>query len=196
MTQRTPIKVSAAHARLLFQGCTETYIRTVCYGRCCESPRDAVGYRVGVVPWEEGPLRELGAVVGGGRLVGPNPETMRCPFKGDDGLCTIHTSGHKPLTCRISPFVINRNNTLITKNRNRCMTCYRDKTVAKTPAYIAYRASLEALFGKPEADRIVRKLDDGAGDFMANMSEDMYRDYMTTVHHYTPVPRKSQKYKP
>lgn len=149
------IKVSAAMLRQRFQVCEPGYITGVCRGRCCES---VDGLRVTVHPTEAEKYRAKGAEIEGG-FFRAAPDG-RCPFKSPDGLCLTHAD--KPLGCRFSPFTLNGNDTLIVRNRYRCLGCYAGD--GALPAYRAHRWSLVQIVGEAEADRITDHLEAGGGD--------------------------------
>ena len=166
------VKISSKMARLLFNGCDPDYIRDVCHASCCDSKTHPLGCVVTIHPSEQPEIELLGGVVRDGLLL-PRSGEKRCPFKQADNLCGIHFSGHKPLGCIASPFTLNRNDTLIVRNRYRLLKCYNDGR--KQPAYIAFRASLDMLFGADEAQRICDHLDGGGGDLYATIDKDTYR---------------------
>lgn len=171
----TLVKISSKSARELFQGCDPDYIRTVCHGRCCwANNTGAENHQIPVFPEEEENLRKHGAHIENG-FMSPTGGGDRCQFQGDNGLCALHADNAKPLTCYLSPFVFNDSGTLVVKNRNRLLKCYQDETVAKTPAYVAYKDSLVKIFGEDTACLICEALDDGSGDFTVPIDTDHYK---------------------
>ncbi len=70
-----------------------------------------------------------------------------------------------------SPFTLNDNGTLVVRNRYRMLCCYKDTREDGTqlPAYVAFRASLNLIFGEAEAQRIHDHLAAGGGDLVATM---------------------------
>jgi len=149
------IKVSVKSARETWNGCQVSYIKNVCGGRCCATGGGKS--HIAILPSEEAGIRSLGGSVTNGVL--DNKPGGGCPF-WKDGLCSIHTTGMKPLTCWTSPFTLNANNTLIVKNRNRRLKCY--KANPRTMTYKAYKSSLINMFGQGVADDIEMRLDAGA----------------------------------
>ena len=102
------------------------------------------------------------------QFVQPNPGERRCPFQHNEShLCDLHTTQDKPFGCIASPFTLNKNGTLIVRHRYISLKCYNDGK--KIPAYKAFKASLDLIFGPEEANEICRKLDGGGGDFTARM---------------------------
>lgn len=166
------VKVSAASARQKFNGCEPEYIRDVCHGRCCESSVTPSGTMVTIHPSEEALIASLGGIVQNG-LLQPNPATRKCVFKNDQHLCGLHGSGAKPFGCIASPFTLNKNDTLIVRNRYRMLKCYNDGR--KLPAYIAFRSSLRVIFGDEWTTMIVDHLAAGGGDMQAPIEEIPYR---------------------
>lgn len=160
------VKVSAKNARLQFAGCSPAYIANVCKARCCESSQAPAGIIVAIHACERPVIEALGGTVIGG-LLQPAPGTRRCPFKQANNLCGLHGGPDKPFGCIASPFTLNHNSTLIVRNRYKLLRCYRDG--ARLPAYVAFRASLDMLFGLDTAAIICAHLDGGGGDIFAPM---------------------------
>lgn len=158
------VKVSAAMARLPFNGCDPEYIRDVCHASCCQSTTHPSGTMISVLPEEEEALRARGATVADGML---QPVARRCPFKTEEHLCGLHNTTDKPFGCIASPFTLNENNTLIIRNRYTKLKCFRDGK--QLPAFRAFRASLDLIFGAGEAERVCAELEGGSGDFTAMM---------------------------
>ncbi|KKL09787.1 hypothetical protein LCGC14_2562370 [marine sediment metagenome] len=158
------VKISSRWARHLF-ACTQPYILSVCKGRCCQGTDRLL---IALTPDEAEVQTLLGKVVTGG-LLQPDERGL-CPWKHHDGLCGLHGTRDKPLGCVASPFTLNSNDTLIIRNRYSRMRCHG----TGEPAYKVFRASLDAVFGMPEADRIVGLLDAGCGDITATMLSATY----------------------
>ena len=173
-TATVPVRISAASARLKFQGCDPDYIRNVCHGRCCESKTSptGTGTMIPVSALEQPKIEARGAHVNNG-LIQPRPGEQHCPFKTSEGFCELHGSGDKPFGCIASPFMLNSNDTLIIRNRYKMMNC-RLKD-GRTPAYKVFRASLDQFFGKEEAERICNHLDNPrSGDIEGQMLRSAY----------------------
>ena len=102
-----------------------------------------------------------------------SPVDRKCPFQIDESfLCNLHNTSDKPSGCIASPFTLNSNDTLIIRNRYKFLKCY--KAGPRLPAYVAFRASLDLLFGLEEAKKICDRLENGSGDFYAPMIEQHY----------------------
>lgn len=85
----------------------------------------------------------------------------KCTFhETDSDLCTLHALGTKPFTCTVSPFALNVNDLLVVRNRYRLLRCYNVEP--RLPAYVAFRSSLDMLFGDDEAGRLCLALDGGS----------------------------------
>lgn len=167
------VKVSAAMARQEFHGCTPEFIRDVCRASCCRSSTQPSGILVTIHPLEQRAVEERGAVVENGRLV-PRPGEKRCPFQsGASYLCALHGSEAKPFGCIASPFTLNSSGTLIVRNRYRMLKCYRHPA-RQLPAYVAFRSSLDLIFGAAESARVCEHLAAGGGDLEARMPLSSY----------------------
>jgi Fe-S-cluster containining protein len=142
------IKISSKSMNQKFVKCEEEYIVNNCKGRCCEGSDRIL---VTVHKSEQLKFEEKGAKVEGGFLV---PVNGLCPFKTKKGLCNTHKD--KPFGCRVSPFTLNTNNTLIVRNRYRSLKCFRRTDIKKYPVYISHKQSLIFLFGKTQYKKIVR----------------------------------------
>lgn len=162
------VKVSAASARQLFNGCDPAFIRDVCHAKCCDAPTRPTGMLVTIHPSEQARVEARGGVVDNG-LLQPNPGERRCPFKTADHLCGMHFTPDKPFGCIASPFTLNKNNTLIVRNRYRLLPCY--KVGRLIPAYRAFSASLMLIFGVEGAKRITAHLDAGGGDLVVSIPD-------------------------
>lgn len=170
------VKISAASARWLFAGCTPDYIKTTCRASCCQSSTSPTGTIITVHPREVAAIARRGGVVVDG-LLQPRPGERRCPFKTAAHLCGLHETPDKPFGCIASPFTLNANGTLIVRNRYKLLKCYNDG--ARIPAYRAFRASLDLIFGDAEAARICAHLDAGGGDLVATMTAEAYETLRT-----------------
>jgi hypothetical protein len=172
-----PVKISAAMMRQPFHGCTPEFIMDVCQGRCCRSPgaKTGTGTLITIHPSEVGRVTRAGGTVQDGLLL-PEPGARRCPFQGEgDHLCGLHGTPAKPFGCIASPFTLNDHDTLIVRNRYRMLPCY--KTEGAPPAYEAFYASLQLIFGDSEAAAIRFRLAalSGTEDFAVLMPERSYR---------------------
>jgi len=161
------VHVSGKMARLCFEGCSLAYIQQTCHGRCCASSMRIGGALIAVHDLECASVKAAGGVVINGLL-----QTVdgRCPFQDASTFtCTVHDTAAQPLGCRVSPFKLNDNGTLVIRQRNIALCCYR-KT-GGIPAFKAYRSSLIAAFGDQEAARIVWLVEMGADTVLAFMPD-------------------------
>ena len=166
------VKISSKMMRLKFNGCDPDYIKTTCHGACCRSPSSPTGVMVTIHPSEISKIAAYGVKVVD-QFVQPNQGEHRCPFQHNEShLCNLHTTQDKPFGCIASPFTLNKNGTLIVRHRYISLKCYNDGK--KIPAYKAFKASLDLIFGQKEATRIVAELDAGSGDFTAEMTLESY----------------------
>jgi hypothetical protein len=108
-----------------------------------------------------------------GFLQPDHPKCKRCPFKTEEHLCSLHGTKDKPFGCIASPFTLNKNDTLIVRNRYKLLKCYNDGK--KIPAYKAFSDSLVHLFGEDEVERISFYLETTKEDFYSPMSYENYR---------------------
>ncbi len=159
------IKISAKSLRARFNGCEPDYIATVCHGACCRSSKGNA--LVAVHADEQQHIESRGCTVTNGMI----DAGEKCPFQTESHLCGIHEAG-KPFGCTVSPFKINKNGTLIIRHRYYVLKCFNDGK--RIPAYVAFRASLVALFGEQETERIAAHLEKGGDDMNATMSRSRY----------------------
>ncbi|GAB3467179.1 hypothetical protein [Actinophytocola sediminis] len=187
------VKVSAVLARQRFHGCTPDYIRQVCHGACCRSTTSPTGTLITIHPSEQAAVEVAGGTVRDNLLVSAN---KRCPFQ-QDGLCGLHGDEAKPFGCIASPFTLNRGGTLVVRNRYRRLRCYRDdRDGPAPPAYRAFRASLNLIFGPAVAQQLVDHLDAGGGDIRLPARADAYRkliDNDQIKHAMTSAPQASPR---
>jgi hypothetical protein len=155
------VKISNKSLKLLFHECTPEYIKTVCKGKCCESAKH--GTIITIHPSEEETIKLCGGVVKDGLLQSKD----KCVFKTKDNLCSLHATGKKPFGCIASPFTLNKNNTLIVRNRYKLLKCYKESD--KKPAYKVFQESLDEIFGMDIAELICETLDKSDVDFYVNM---------------------------
>lgn len=156
----TTVRVNVAAMRQPFHPCTPDFVRDVCQARCCRSTTDPTGIAVVVQRVEIGRIEAAGGRVDRETLR-IEPVGRRCPFQHTEThLCGLHETPAKPFGCRVSPFTINPNNTLIVRNRYRFLPCF--KADGAVPVAVAHRASLVALFGDAGAARIVGAVADRA----------------------------------
>jgi hypothetical protein len=172
------VKISAAMARQRFHGCDPDYIRDVCHAACCRTKANPHGMLVTIHPSEREAIEQRGGKVVGSFLQ-PAPGAKGCPFqRGDDHLCSLHHTADKPFGCIASPFTLNKNDTLVVRNRYRMLVCYKDRGPTDKeplPAYRAFGASLRLIFGPTVATLITEQLDNGSGDLTVPIPERSYR---------------------
>lgn len=164
------IKISYKYANQKFNGCDPEYIKNVCHASCCQSTTSKNGTMITIHPSENIKIKKIGGKIKNGFL---EPINKKCPFKTDDHLCGLHLSENKPFGCIASPFTLNKNNTLIIRNRYRLLKCYNDGK--KIPAFLAFKSSLDLLFGLEESNRIVNHLKNNNSDLIAYMSVEKYK---------------------
>jgi hypothetical protein len=126
---------------------------------------------VTIHPSEQSRIEDRGGVVVDG-LLQPKPGCKGCSFKTAEHLCSLHFTPDKPFGCIASPFTLNKNNTLIVRNRYRLLPCY--KSGKQIPAYRAFSASLILIFGVEGAKQITDHLDSGGGDLMMSIPESIH----------------------
>lgn len=124
---------------------------------------------ISLLPEEAERQKQLGYAVKDGKLCA-SPTTHKCPHISPDGLCRIHFTPDKPFGCIASPFTLNKANTLIIRNRYSMMKCHGEGDYA----YRVFRASLDLIFGKEEAQRICDYYDHNDGDLTAYMTKENY----------------------
>jgi len=149
------VKISNKSLLQKFAICNVDYIKTVCNGSCCNSSNKLM---VTVHDSEKdnilnNPFIKIDIE---GNFIKPNEKGL-CPFKNEYGLCVLHNTIYKPFGCIVSPFTLNKNNTLIVRNRYRLLKCYRIN-INKTPVYIAHKFSLVKLFGESGYDEICNNM--------------------------------------
>lgn len=158
------VRVSVASMLQRFHGCEPDFIRDVCHARCCDAPSRPGGTLVTIHRSEEDAIRARGGTVEDGLLVTDGV----CTFKTDDHLCGLHFTPDKPFGCWASPFTLNRSDCLIVRNRYRFLPCYVNgrgqpddiDTSDWPPAYVAFRGSLEAIFGEVATAALVRDVEE------------------------------------
>jgi hypothetical protein len=149
----TRIKINLSALQQQFHPCTADFIANVCKASCCRSSVDPSGIAVVVTSSEAVALRKRGATVDetSGRVT---PVNKKCPFQHPDNhLCILHDSPDKPSGCIVSPFTINKTNTLIVRNRYRMLPCF--KAEGSQPVYMAHRDSLSRIFGLEQAEWLI-----------------------------------------
>lgn len=161
--------VSTKTAWQRFHGCEPDYIAEVCKGRCCDAPTRPGGTLVTIHRSEQAAIEAAGGTVRDGFLVTDG----RCTFKTDSHLCSLHFTPTKPFGCIASPFTFapGSSRMLIVRNRYRMLPCYAGKAGNDgedwPPAFVAFRASLDLIYGEAEAASLCRALE-AAGDARAD----------------------------
>ena len=159
------VKISSAMARHPFHGCELGYIKNVCKGACCKS--STKGAIVHILEKEKSKFSKVG--IDENNLL--KTKNNKCPYQNEYGLCDTHKD--KPFGCIASPFTLNKNNTLIIRNRYRLLKCYKDGNV---PAYRAFYDSLKIIFGETKANIIKKHLDNGGGDMNVGLDDETIKD--------------------
>lgn len=154
--------------------CSEEYIVSTCHGRCCEGSNKKT--LISLLPQEVEVFQAMGNEVIDNKIVA-NPITNKCPHKMETGLCDLHKQGKKPFGCVASPFTLNKGKTLILRHRYSMFNCHRlpDDDEGQ-PAYIAFRAGLDLIFGFDEAERVCKLLAAGVEDIAAKMPIATYKN--------------------
>ena len=166
------VKISVKTMVKRFHPCTVDFIKHVCFAGCglhrqkegaavFASDEEVLSYKgMGVEFTDENRLYD--------------EKTHHCPFEDEDGLCKMHMSKNKPLSCVLSPFTLNDNGTLVIGYRYYNLKCYKVKE-GKIPVYKAHRASLIAMFGEVETDRIITHvIEFPNADFYAEMKDKVF----------------------
>jgi len=174
------VKISVKSLKQRFQVCEPNYIKKVCHGRCCEG---SAGLMVTIHETEKARFEEMGIAVENGFI---KDTCGVCPLKADD-LCTVHEE--KPFGCKASPFTLNKNGTLIIRNRYRLLRCYN--TPDSIHAYEAHRWSLVQIFGEEEVNRLVAAIRAGETTFTAKITELKYKMLVDNDHAKRNVADKS-----
>jgi len=167
----TLVKVNLLALQQQFHECTADFIRDVCQARCCRSSTDPTGIAVVVTATEAIRLRELGAEVDSetGRVA---PVCRRCPFQSAKTyLCQLHNTKDKPKGCLISPFTINKKNTLIVRNRYRLLPCF--KAEGSKPVYESHSQSLIEMFGEKNAQLLFKSAREETEGFLTLEMDDL-----------------------
>lgn len=170
------VKISGKWIKKKFR-CSVDYIKNVCHGGCCTGSDKVL---ISLLPDEEKRQEELGFKVKDGKLCASS-STHKCPHIQPDGLCKIHFTPDKPFGCIASPFTLTKGNTLIIRNRYSRMKCFGDGEYS----YKVFRASLDLIFGKEEAQRICDYYDRNDGDLIAYMPKANYEKiiYLDSLKH-------------
>lgn len=157
------VRISSKSMRQRFNGCDPDFIANVCHAACCRSSTHPSGTRVTIHRSEQGAIEARGGIVVGGMLE-PLPGEKRCPFEdGTTHLCGLHGTADKPFDCIADPFTLAPGGrTLVVRNRYRQFKCYNAGN--RLPAYVAFRASLNLLFGSQGAAELCAHLRAGGGD--------------------------------
>lgn len=159
------IKVSVRMMRLRFQHCEKNYINKICKGRCCKQRNES---KITILDEEIKGIESRGGVVKDNRL--QLNASGQCPFQ-IGGLCILHETPYYPFGCSISPFALNKNNTLIVRHRYISMGCYN--TIKALPVYKAQFWSLKHIFGD-ETKKLVDKIRRAKEDFFVEVPDEVF----------------------
>lgn len=146
--------------------CSPEYITNNCKGRCCRGTKKLM---ISTLPEEEPILKglEVAIILKKGGFLYPQ-EGKKCPFQCKDGLCVLHDINLKPFGCIISPFTVNKNNTLIIRHRYSKLKCHGEGQYS----YIVFKPSLIKLFGEVGYQYILEKMKENK-DFYIDISDDI-----------------------
>jgi len=167
------IKVSGKSAYLKFRECGPTCIANGCTAKCCDAPTTPLGIKVSILDDDNIHmiLDDNNVTVIDGYMQPRSGERL-CPFKSDEHLCLLHDTIYKPFGCIVSPFFLNRNSTLVVRNRYKLLPCY-DKTGGER-AYRVFSSSLKAIFTEDVYKHVVDRLDLSNTSFMAPIRRVIY----------------------
>lgn len=170
------IKISSKWLNKRFN-CNIDSIINSCKGRCCEGSNKIL---ISLLPNEVALQEKAGYKTKDGLLLA-DVHTGKCPHKQPNGLCLAHNTALKPFGCNLSPFTLNKNNTLVIRHRYIMMPCYG----AGEKAYKTFRYSLDLILGNKQASEISLMLDKGCGDIKATISEEIYNNivYLDSLKH-------------
>ena len=166
------IPFSASWANKEWLPCNPQTVKDVgCKGRCCDPASKDPRLRVSIQPFEEEIIKKEGGKVKDGFLLPTKNEKgkERCPFKNEEFLCDLHDKkGCKPFGCIASPFAFDKYGNLGPRYRYQGFLCYKKRAVKlgdhlgkrAVPAYVGFRASLDMLFGKEEAEKLCQHLEE------------------------------------
>lgn len=146
-----PVRVSQKWLVHKFR-CDVDYITGVCHGRCCEGTGRVL---ISLLPSEEAWQNANGFKTSGG-LLSPDVESHKCPHKTTEGLCRLHGTPNKPFGCIVSPFNLNKEDTLIIRHRYSQLKCHNADN--SEPAFKTFKDSLILLFGRQEYNRLTRSI--------------------------------------
>lgn len=118
---------------------------------------------VTIHPTEIERIIEYGGVVVDGFLQ-PDSDGKHCPFKTEEGLCSVHDK--KPFGCRASPFTLNKNLVLVVRNKYRLMRCFKRGTV---PVYIAHKQSLISIIGENNWQKLDKYVQQGIPSLLVSI---------------------------
>lgn len=166
------MKVSARSCRLKFIQCGPDCIAKGCTAKCCDAPTSPTGIRVYASPAEARQLTRHGIKTVRG-MIQPKPGCRVCPAKTEAHLCGLWQQPARPFGCIASPFMLNKNGTLVVRNRYKLLPCY-DKERGK-PAYVTFCGSLFAIFGQVKTWALVNHLEQGGDDIYLSMDDRIHR---------------------
>lgn len=166
----TKIKISVASMKLMFHPCDVDFIRNVCHAHCCDSTQNNNKMLVTISASEQHKLNKYDVKVVD-NLLQPKDNHTGCPFK-TNYLCDLHSSSDKPVGCILSPFALNKNKTLIIRNRYKNFKCFKAK--GSVEVYKAFPKSLEMIFGRTLLDDIIIRLNGSEDNFEVEISPLIY----------------------
>ena len=165
------IKISSKFLNMKFK-CSVDYIENVCHGSCCSKGNGDL--LICLLPDEVEYQNNNGFKTINGKMCA-DEKTKRCPHQNKLGCCDLHYTGHKPTGCIVSPFKINKNNTLIIRYRYVMMKCrVKDSEVGGDFAYNVFKPSLIKIFGEEQTNEIITKLKNNVQNIVAYVDKNMY----------------------
>ena len=166
-----PVRVSAKSMRLRFIACGPDCIANGCTAKCCDAPTHPTGIRVYVHPSEEAGIKKHKVKVIDG-FIQPRSNERLCPFKNNEHLCSLWKKPERPTGCIVSPFMLNKTDTLIVRNRYKLLPCFSHDGDF---AYRVFNSSLIALFGVDKTKQLSKHLDKGGSDVTLFMQPEIYK---------------------
>ncbi|MFA6754149.1 MAG: hypothetical protein WC160_02310 [Bacilli bacterium] len=162
------IKVSYSMLIQKFHSCTKNFILSSCKGECCCQLPNEKCFLVAIHSSETEKVKKLGGFIENNIL----KNKTSCQFLTKEGLCSIHLE--KPFGCSISPFTLTDDDTLIIRDRYYNFKCFKIRKKRKY-AYLAFKKSLENIFGPKNTKKLIDKVKKERKDFIFMISEDIYK---------------------
>jgi len=138
-----------------------------CAGKCCQP--GGKGATVVVTDDEAKRLRKRGIAIKNGAI--DLGDGRYCPCQDEDGLCKLHKTGDKPLTCVTEPLKVLSNGTIVVRDRFFLLKCFK---VGGMPGYKAWEGAFKRLFGDSQTKRIQKEIEAGADKVTAKMDAKLF----------------------